>query len=394
MNINRLFRLIPFVITQLILLFCFLLIVNACYKYHLETEERRQLLKTVKCDKCLAFVKEKQTKEKENEKKLIESINKVEEKGEKGIINGNKDLQGLEDNLFKNCLELEETKEKKIMPDKFKISLSIFKENTLRGLGYQYLYYTDNINENDSEYIKDSTGKDIYKREYNIKTKEETRRINYNDEKEFYNLIKYKNKKIFEIMNYQECNYKDFTRFREDGTILFKIFFDETKKRNQDKSINNIQCFDENNKLIKEIFFCDNGTTYTTENSVYQDYKINLKKPLDQNEIMKKTFEKPVKEVLDLYESSLNLKDSKDFILIPEEFKKVIDSFKKIDKNLSEKEDFNNIYMIDEENEMKISVFKSGNIEKIYILKNKKPVKFIGFKNYKGEILYDTRVKE
>ncbi|MGL9688097.1 MAG: DUF2963 domain-containing protein [Candidatus Phytoplasma sp. TWB_XP] len=43
---NRYYRLIPFLITVGILLFCFILIIGASYKYHLETEERRILLTT------------------------------------------------------------------------------------------------------------------------------------------------------------------------------------------------------------------------------------------------------------------------------------------------------------------------------------------------------------
>jgi hypothetical protein len=63
MQINirgRLYRFIPFIIGVLILLFCFLLIVNACYKYHLETEERRLLLNTVKCKDCRLLVEKKE----------------------------------------------------------------------------------------------------------------------------------------------------------------------------------------------------------------------------------------------------------------------------------------------------------------------------------------------
>ncbi|CCP88605.1 conserved nhypothetical protein, partial sequence, partial [Candidatus Phytoplasma solani] len=40
------YRLIPFLITTGVLLFCFFLIAAAAYKYHLETEERRLLLET------------------------------------------------------------------------------------------------------------------------------------------------------------------------------------------------------------------------------------------------------------------------------------------------------------------------------------------------------------
>ncbi|WP_284928468.1 hypothetical protein [Candidatus Phytoplasma sp. AldY-WA1] len=66
------YRLIPFIILTLILLFCFLLIVNACYKYHLETEERRLLLNTVKCEKCRLLVDKKQVEE----VKLVEEVKK------------------------------------------------------------------------------------------------------------------------------------------------------------------------------------------------------------------------------------------------------------------------------------------------------------------------------
>ncbi|MGL9688032.1 MAG: hypothetical protein ACQBVK_04745 [Candidatus Phytoplasma sp. TWB_XP] len=43
---NRYYRLIPFLIHVIILFFVFCLIVNATYKYHSETEERRLLLQT------------------------------------------------------------------------------------------------------------------------------------------------------------------------------------------------------------------------------------------------------------------------------------------------------------------------------------------------------------
>jgi hypothetical protein len=72
---GRMYRLIPFIILTLILLFCFLLIVNACYKYHLETEERRQLLNTIKCKDCRTLVDKKQVEE----VKPVEEIKTVEE---------------------------------------------------------------------------------------------------------------------------------------------------------------------------------------------------------------------------------------------------------------------------------------------------------------------------
>ncbi|MBS2126473.1 hypothetical protein J8J04_02095 ['Fragaria x ananassa' phyllody phytoplasma] len=40
---NKHYTIIPFIIITSVLIFCFLLIASAAYRYHLETEERRKL---------------------------------------------------------------------------------------------------------------------------------------------------------------------------------------------------------------------------------------------------------------------------------------------------------------------------------------------------------------
>jgi len=108
---GRMYRMIPLVIIVLTLLFCFLLIVNACYKYHLETEERRLLLNTVKCKDCRTLV---------DKKTVIEEVKTVEEV--KPVIE-------IEKNHIENCLKLKDSNDFILIPEEFKHTMEFFKQN-------------------------------------------------------------------------------------------------------------------------------------------------------------------------------------------------------------------------------------------------------------------------
>ncbi len=243
MQINirgRLYRFIPFIIGVFILLFCFLLIVNACYKYHLETEERRQLLNTVKCKDCRLLVDKKEVKE----------VKQIEE--EKKGYSCEELLQQHKD---------KEESYKKLITEEMKNELLVLKNKIESFNKDKIINLEEQENTQKITYYPENSKQISYIVEYN-KNNEEIKRIIYFNKTEIISTIyKYKNNKIIEEIAYEiDGTFKRFFEYNEEGIEIKKVYFNKYAKH-----FDFIEYFDgvkNKNKLIKRVGFTDNETKY------------------------------------------------------------------------------------------------------------------------------------